>query len=159
MLIERKIDLHTHSTASDGSDSPTKLLENAVSVGLSAVALCDHDTISGLEEFEQAAKEMPIEAIPGIEISTSLFSKEVHIVGLFVDRTSEHLNAPLALLRQNRDERNKKLIERLNSAGFEITHNDVAEFAQGESVGRPHIARAVVKKNTLNLSRVHSQSV
>ena len=56
MLIERKIDLHTHSTASDGSDSPTKLLENAVSVGLSAVALCDHDTISGLEEFEQAAK-------------------------------------------------------------------------------------------------------
>ena len=101
MLIERKIDLHTHSTASDGSDSPTKLLENAVSVGLSAVALCDHDTISGLEEFEQAAKEMPIEAIPGIEISTSLFSKEVHIVGLFVDRTSEHLNAPLALLRQN----------------------------------------------------------
>lgn len=146
MLIERKIDLHTHSTASDGSDSPTKLLENAVSVGLSAVALCDHDTISGLEEFEQAAKEMPIEAIPGIEISTSLFSKEVHIVGLFVDRTSEHLNAPLALLRQNRDERNKKLIERLNSAGFEITHNDVAEFAQGESVGRPHIARALVKK-------------
>ena len=73
--MERKIDLHTHSTASDGSDTPTLLLKNAVSIGLAAVALCDHDTVAGLEEFEEAAKNLPIEAIPGVEISTMLFKK------------------------------------------------------------------------------------
>lgn len=144
--MNRKIDLHTHSTASDGSDTPSQLLKNAVSIGLSAVALCDHDTIAGLEEFEDAAKNMPIEAVPGVEISTMLFKKEVHIVGLFVDRKADCLKEPLALLRKNREERNDRLIERLYNAGFEITKDDVAEFAQGESVGRPHIARALVKK-------------
>lgn len=143
---EKKIDLHTHSTASDGSDTPAKLLKNAESAGLAAVALCDHDTVSGLEEFEKAAESSPLEAIPGVEISTMLFKKEVHIVGLYVDRKSEYIQAPLAQLRQNRIERNNKLIERLYNAGFRITPEDVAEFAQGESVGRPHIARALVKK-------------
>lgn len=144
--MERKIDLHTHSTASDGSDSPTLLLKNALDAGLSAVALCDHDTVSGLEEFEQAAAGQPIEAIPGVEISTMLFKKEIHIVGLYVDRNAPALRDPLAQLRRNREERNHKLIERLYNAGFQITEEDVAEFAQGESVGRPHIARALVKK-------------
>ncbi len=144
--MELKIDLHTHSTASDGSDTPAQLLQNALSAGLSAVALCDHDTVSGLEEFEQAAAGLPIEAIPGVEISTMIFKKEIHIVGLYVDRNAPALRQPLALLRQNREERNSKLIERLCNAGFRITADDVAEFAQGESVGRPHIARALVKK-------------
>ena len=93
--MEQKIDLHTHSTASDGSDSPTLLLKNALDAGLSAVALCDHDTVSGLEEFERAAEGLPIEAIPGVEISTMLFKKEIHIVGLYVDRNATALRNPL----------------------------------------------------------------
>ena len=144
--MQRRIDLHTHSTASDGSDTPVQLLKNAENAGLAAVALCDHDTVSGLEEFEKAAQYRFIEAIPGIEISTSLFKKEVHIVGLYIDRTCESLHAPLVQLRQERIIRNIQIIERLYNAGFKITEEDVAEFSKGESVGRPHIARALVKK-------------
>lgn len=145
--MTRLIDLHTHSTASDGSDSPRELLKNAVNAGLAAVALCDHDTISGLEEFENAAKEYPsLEAVPGVELSTRLFKKEIHIVGLCIDRTCPALVEPLAYLRQSRLTRNKSIIERLQTAGFMITEDDVATFAQGESAGRPHIARTLVEK-------------
>ena len=140
------VDLHTHSTASDGSDSPSQLLKTAEEAGLAAVALCDHDTVSGLEEFETAAATSSVEAIPGIEISTQLFKKEVHIVGLFVNRNSTALLEPLQYLRQARLDRNRQVIERLRTAGFMITEEDVAEFAAGESIGRPHIARALVKK-------------
>lgn len=141
------IDLHTHSTASDGSDTPTILVENASKAGLAAIALCDHDTISGLEEFEHAAEANPdLEAVPGVELSTRLFSKEVHIVGLYVDKTCSVLAEPLAYLRQSRLTRNKRIIERLRTAGYMITEEDVAVFAQGESAGRPHIARALVEK-------------
>lgn len=146
MLTERFIDLHTHSTASDGSDSPSGIIQKAEALGLAAVALCDHDTVSGLEEFESAAVTSSVEAIPGIEISTMLFHKEVHIVGLFIDRNASCIQEPLAMLRRSRLERNEKIIERLFRAGFEITKEDVAAFAGGESIGRPHIARALIEK-------------
>ncbi len=138
------IDLHTHSTASDGSDTPSQLLRLAEEKGLAAIALCDHDTISGLPEFLETKSS--VEAVPGIEFSTLLFSKEIHILGLYVDHTCEELRAPLEHLRQKRLERNKLIIERLHAAGFPITEKDVAEYAAGESIGRPHIARVLVEK-------------
>ena len=145
--MTRLIDLHTHSVASDGSDTPAILLKNARDAGLSAVALCDHDTVSGLEEFENAATAYPdIEAIPGVELSTRLFKKEVHIVGLYVNRNCPALTEPLVFLRQSRLTRNKRIIELLRTAGYMISEDDVASFAQGESAGRPHIARALVAK-------------
>lgn len=145
--MNRPIDLHTHSNASDGSDTPAALLKNANDAGLAAIALCDHDTVSGLEEFENAAKEYPeLEAVPGVELSTRLFSKEVHIVGLYIDRTCPALAEPLSYLRQSRLTRNKRILERLQTAGFMVTEEDVSVFAQGESAGRPHIARALVEK-------------
>ena len=142
--MEDTIDLHTHSSASDGSDTPSELVRKAEEAGLAAVALCDHDTVSGIQEFLEASGKT--ETVPGIEISTRLFKKEIHIIGLFVDPRSPALLEPLAYLRRTRIERNRKILERLGNGGFEVTENDVAEFAQGESIGRPHIAKALVAK-------------
>jgi len=144
--MEDTIDLHTHSSASDGSDSPSLLVQNAIRCGLKAVALCDHDTVSGLAEFLSEAKKQDFEAVPGIEISTRLFKKEIHIVGLFVNHTAPSLLEPLAYLKQTRIDRNRKMIGRLQNGGYQITEDDVARFAQGGSSGRPHIARALVEK-------------
>ncbi len=146
MTNEKFIDLHTHSTASDGSDSPAELIRLAEEKGLGAVALCDHDTVSGNAEFLAAAESSPVEAVPGIEFSTLLFHKDVHILGLYIDHTCEALRQPLEHLRQKRLERNKQMIYRLRTAGFMISEEDVAAFAGGESIGRPHIARALVEK-------------
>ncbi len=140
------IDLHTHSTASDGSDTPSELLKHAEETGLEAVALCDHDTVSGIAEFLETAKSGTVEAVPGIEFSTRLFHKDVHILGLLIDHTCEALRQPLDFLRQKRQERNGQILEKLRTGGFDISAEDVAAFAGGESVGRPHIARALVEK-------------
>lgn len=140
------IDLHTHSTASDGGDTPQNLLNHAKEAGLKAIALTDHDTVFGIRPFLEYAAAIDMEAIPGIEISTFLFKKEIHILGLFIDDSAKSLLEPLAYLRQTRIDRNRKMMERLRSAGFLITDDDVNEFAQGDSIGRPHIARALVKK-------------
>ena len=140
------IDLHTHSNASDGSDSPSELLRNAVRAGLSAIALTDHDTISGLPEFLRAADGSGLTAVPGVEISSNLYNKEIHILGLFVDPVSPELNAFLENLRNRRNIRNRQMIEKLNIIGYQITLEELQNAAPGESVGRPHVAELLVRK-------------
>ena len=140
------IDLHTHSSASDGSDRPAELLCQAVSAGLSAVALTDHDTVSGLAEFLGAARGEPITAVPGVEISSSLYNKEIHILGLFVDPASKALNDFLETARQNRNDRNRLMLEKLNAIGYRISLEELQESARGESIGRPHVAEMLVRK-------------
>ena len=140
------LDFHTHSTASDGSLSPTELLRAAVQAGLTAVALTDHDTISGLPEFLLAAEGQPITAIPGVEISSNLYNKEIHILGLFIDPDSTPLKIFLENARRNRNERNLLMLEKLNAIGYRITLEELQETARGESIGRPHVAEFLVKK-------------
>lgn len=140
------IDLHTHSSASDGSDSPAELLRLAVLAGLSAVALTDHDTVSGLEEFLRAAQGRPITAVPGVEISSTLYNKEIHILGLFVDPSSKPLNDFLETARKNRNERNQLMLEKLNAIGYRISAEELQACARGESIGRPHLAGMLVRK-------------
>lgn len=140
------LDFHTHSTASDGSDSPSELLNAAVRSGLSAVALTDHDTISGLSEFLHAAQGQNITAVPGVEISSALYNKEIHILGLFIDPVSVSLNRFLENARKNRTERNLLMLEKLNAIGYRISWKDLLDFAPGESIGRPHVAEMLVKK-------------
>ncbi len=142
----RYIDLHTHSTASDGSDTPSEIIQLAVQKNLAAVALCDHDTVSGIPEFLDAARGGETEAVPGLEISTCLYNHEVHIVGLFIDHECTELRELCTRMRRIREERNEKILYLLHTGGYEITAEDVAEFAVGESAGRPHMARALVKK-------------
>ena len=140
------IDLHTHSIASDGSDTPSGLIALALEKELSGIALTDHDTLSGLPEFLSGAQGKNIVAIPGLEISSSLYNKEIHILGLFIDPSSRKLEDFLVKTRLNRNVRNSQILEKLNIIGYQITLEELEEFARGESVGRPHLARLLVKK-------------
>lgn len=140
------IDLHTHSIASDGSDTPSELLGLALERKLTGIALTDHDTLSGLPEFLARARGENIIAVPGLEISSSLYNKEIHILGLFIDPSSGKLADFLLKTRQNRNSRNSQILEKLNIMGYRITLEELESFAQGESIGRPHLARLLVKK-------------
>ncbi len=116
-------------------------------MGLGGIALADHDTVSGIAEFLAAAKAHPsLRAIPGVEISSMHFNKEIHFVGLFIDPASEGLNSLLRTTRADRDRRNLLLLDKLNAMGYSISMEEVRTVAAGESVGRPHIARILVEK-------------
>ncbi len=140
------IDLHTHSRASDGTDTPAELAVKAVSAGVSVVALTDHDTVSGVAEFLSAAEKLPLTAVPGIELSSMLYTKEVHITGLLIDHTEPHLLAAAEQLRVWRTERNLQIVEKLRQKGYDITCEELLAEAGGESIGRPHIASLLVRK-------------
>lgn len=142
--MEQRIDLHVHSTASDGTCSPTELIHLAKKAGLRAMALTDHDTTAGIPEALTAAAPADIELIPGVELSCSYQGKEIHIVGLFLDHTDPHLNQVLSEFRDNRDNRNVQMIQRLQDAGFSLTLEQLQERFQDSVLTRAHIARYLV---------------
>lgn len=143
---ENMIDLHMHSSCSDGSLTPEELAAAALDLGLEAAALTDHDTVSGVERFLAAASGTPLHAIPGVELASMLFSKDIHIVGLFIDHKNAALQAALEQMRLWREERNAEMVEKIRSKGYEITMEEVLAEAGGESVGRPHMAAVLLKK-------------
>ena len=146
-VSEGNIDLHTHSTASDGSFTPTELVAQAEKIGLAALALTDHDTVSGIPEFlEQAEKVEGLTPIVGCEISINFSNKEIHIVALFIDYKNPQLLEMLDEARDNRNKRNEQIIRKLQSLDFDITMEDVLKVASGESVGRPHFADVLIRK-------------
>jgi predicted metal-dependent phosphoesterase TrpH len=149
------VDLHTHSTASDGTFSPTQLMEAAASAGLSAIALTDHDTANGMREAQLAADRVGIRLIPGIEISAEYpHPGTMHILGHFVDPDAQAFGDLSAKVLAARNERNPKIIKRLNELGCKITLEQVEKVARDAAkagggggpvvIGRPHIARALV---------------
>ncbi len=142
------IDLHSHSTASDGSYSPSQLVELALKLKLTALALTDHDTLDGIEEFMQAASGTNLLAIPGIELAARdpETKQGYHIVGLNLRRPSERMNNLLSDVIRWRYERNIGTIARLNGLGFPLTLEEVQKFSGGGVLGRPHIALALVEK-------------
>ncbi len=139
------VDLHTHSTASDGTLSPEELISMAQKVGLAAVALTDHDTIGGLAEAEVAARALGVEFIPGVELSALYEGGTFHILGYFIDYQSSYLRERLEYLQRARAERNPKIIRKLQELGIDITMEEVEAIAGGQ-IGRPHIARLLVEK-------------
>ncbi|WP_027627402.1 PHP domain-containing protein [Ruminiclostridium cellobioparum] len=140
------IDLHTHSTASDGSMSPAEIVRLAREKGLSAIALTDHDTVDGVEEALEEGKRSGVEVIPGIEISVD-FKPEMHILGYFPDINGyTGIRQELEVVKQGREVRNKKIINRLNELGMDITLEEVKGVALGDIMGRPHIARVLVNR-------------
>ncbi len=147
MTVENKfVDLHTHSTASDGSSPPGELIRLAREQHLAAVALTDHDTIAGIDEFLAASKDSGVIAVPGVEISTSFDKRELHIVGLFIDQHNLPLNNFLNYIRKKRDARNARIIAKLQNRGYDITLADAAALAGGDVIGRPHIAKVLIEK-------------
>jgi len=138
------IDLHTHSTASDGIYSPTDLLQHAHEAGLRVLALTDHDTTEGLDEAFEAALHLAIDLVPGIEINTDVGKDEIHILGYYLEYQRPEFQANLQVLRDARVHRGQRMVELLNQQGVHITWERVRQIAQG-AVGRPHVARALVE--------------
>ncbi|MFZ5453779.1 MAG: PHP domain-containing protein [Thermodesulfobacteriota bacterium] len=139
------VDLHTHSTASDGSYPPAEVVRLAKDAGLKAMALTDHDTVDGLAEALAAGEELGVEVIPGVEISTRYAGDTMHILGYFLDFRSGRLAERLAVLQQARKDRNPKIIAKLNALGIPVTIEQVERLSGGGQVGRPHIARALLE--------------
>lgn len=141
------IDMHTHSTASDGVYSPGKLVEYAIKKRLSGIAITDHDTIDGIEEaIQEANKYKDFFIIPGIELSTEHNSEEVHILGYGIDYKMEYLLEVLDNLQNARNNRAYKIIDKLSSLGFKINYEDLIQASKNSSIGRPHIARVLIQK-------------
>lgn len=140
------IDLHTHSNASDGTDSPGLLVDIALNEGISTLALCDHDTTSGIQHFLSHADRLSVMAIPGIEISAEWKVGHCHILGLNLKVNCKDFENMLEKLRDGRDSRNIKICQKLRELGIPIDITEVSEFAKGEVIARPHIAQVLVKK-------------
>jgi 3',5'-nucleoside bisphosphate phosphatase len=138
------VDLHTHSTASDGVYSPGELLHQAGDAGLRVLALTDHDSTNGIEEAAQVAKALAIELIPGIEINTDGSGSEIHILGYFPEYRRPAFQHVLQVLRDARVHRGERIVELLNKQGIHISWERVRQIAQG-AVGRPHIAEALLE--------------
>ncbi len=142
---QQRLDLHTHSTASDGVYAPGDLVRLASTVGLGGIALTDHDTTDGLDEALSVGTAVGVDVIPGIELNTDLPNKqgEAHILGYFPAREQTAFQETLRILRDAREKRGERIVERLRAAGIDITWEHVRELAHG-SVGRPHVAQALI---------------
>ena len=151
-------DLHTHTLASDGMQSPADNVRLAAQKGLAAVAITDHDTVAGIAEALEAGQAAGITVVPGVEISTRAGGKDIHILGYYIDYMDEVFLNCLAELRSTRDARNNQIIHKLQQLGISITLEDVIqtlgrELVPDETLGRPHIADALVKKGVVSNMR------
>ncbi|MDP8976763.1 MAG: PHP domain-containing protein [Actinomycetota bacterium] len=149
------IDLHTHSTVSDGSDAPRRIPELAAEAGCSAVALTDHDRLDGVEEARARADELGITLIPGCELScvAPAAAGSMHVLVYFVEPIEGALQDRLAELQDVREDRNRALAERLGDLGLPVTYDEMQEEAGGSGAGRPHAAAILVRKGVVGSVR------
>jgi 3',5'-nucleoside bisphosphate phosphatase len=145
-------DLHTHTTASDGTFSPAQNIQRAVDKGLKAIAITDHDTIHGVEAaLEEANKYDDFECIPGIEISTLYKGQDIHVLGYYIDYKDENFLMTLEKLTSVRDQRNRMILQKLNELGIQIDKSELEAKRCGEgNVGRGHIAEILMEKGIVN---------
>jgi hypothetical protein len=139
-----KIDLHTHTNYSDGTYSPEELVIKAKKHGLDIISITDHDSINGIKEASECAKDLGIEIINGVEISTDVDDKEVHLLAYFIDIEHEELTKYLSFFRDERLHRAKRIVEKLNKLGLKIKIDDVLDRSNHSAIGRPHIAYTMV---------------
>ena len=147
-----RVDLHIHTTASDGTYTPGEVIELALQEGLSAIAITDHDTLSGAKEGLIIGQEIGFEVIPGVELSTDFNGTDVHILGYLI-RDFDRIEQVLNQIQQLRLTRAERMVRKLKQLGVKIEMDDVLEEAKGDSVGRPHIAAAMVKKGVVSSVR------
>jgi predicted metal-dependent phosphoesterase TrpH len=140
------IDLHLHTTASDGTSSPEELVRHAAELGLKAIAITDHDSVDGIPAALEEGRRQKIEVVPGVELSSDLGGLDVHFLGYFIDYENEWLRGHLEKLRHLRYERALKIVEKLRDSGVKIVFEDVLAEAGEGAVGRAHIARVMVKE-------------
>jgi len=142
-----KADLHIHSTASDGRFTPEEIVRKAAGLGLTVIALTDHDSVDGIDAALRAARAFPgLRVIPAVEINTDVPHGEAHILGYFIDYNSRELQDTLQRLRQSREGRARGMVTKLNDLGIHLDWQRVQEISGDSSMGRPHIAQALLEK-------------
>ena len=143
-------DLHTHTTASDGTLTPTELVTAAHALGISLLAVTDHDTTAGVAEAQAVATRLQMSFLPGVELSAEGAPGKCHLLGLGINPCHARLNETLSQLSEHRRQRNEKMINRLNALGVAITMDDVLAVApDGANLGRPHFAAALIASGTV----------
>jgi predicted metal-dependent phosphoesterase TrpH len=149
LLHDGLIDLHSHSTASDGQFSAAEVAEQARAAGVSVWALTDHDSVAQLEVGAEAAARLGLRFVPGVELSAQLDSKEIHVLGHFVDAQSPALRRFEDLLAEKRRVRMGEIIQKLAALGVALTPGEIEHFSGGKTLGRPHVARAMLEKGVV----------
>ena len=144
-MTERRADLHVHTNASDGMLTPEQVVDEAARLGLAGIGIADHDTVNGVLPAVNQGERVGITVVPAIEINTDYAEKEVHLLGYFIDPESDKLHAHLDRIRLARVERGAEMVRRLNKIGINISMDRVKEIAGTGSLGRPHVARALVE--------------
>ena len=153
MVSRRRLDLHLHTTYSDGSLPPSEVVKRAGNARVLALSITDHDTLDGVPEAMEAGAALGIEVVPGIEISSRLGKTEVHILGYFLNAQHQGLLRELERIRETRHRRNAETIDKLNQLGVTVTYDEVRELAGPGSIGRPHIARVLMRKGIVQTAR------
>lgn len=140
------VDLHTHTTASDGADQPARVVGLAAEKGLAAVAVTDHDTVAGVAEAMEAGARLGIRAVPGIEVSSDYRDNNIHILGYFLDPEAPALRTVLDWVSVERAERNRKMCDMLAADGFDVTMEELLREYPAAVLGRPHFAEHLMRK-------------
>lgn len=153
-MTPRRVDLHVHTSVSDGTLAPRAVVRAARDAGLAAIAITDHDTTDGVAEAMDAGRKDGVEIVEGVEISVNVQGQDVHLLGYLFDPAHEALQGLLAEGRDSRDRRNPRIVERLRRLGIEVTMEEVVTFAGASgvaatSIGRPHIAGVLVAKGAV----------
>lgn len=140
------VDLHSHTTASDGEFKPKELIDKAIQKEISVLAITDHDTIDSLDEAIDYAKNKEIEIVPGIEFSAKVDIGKMHILGLYINYTKPGFKKITDKLKKDRNDRNNKFIKMFNELGYDISIDDVKKYAIGEIIAKPHFAQVLFEK-------------
>lgn len=145
-----KVDLHMHTNYSDGVYTPHELVKKAKEVGLRTISITDHDGIGALDDAIIYGKDIGIEVIPGVEISTDIEDKEVHLLGYFLDIYNDELIKYLKFFRDERFHRARRIVKKLRNLGLNISLDDVVDLAKSSAIGRPHIALTLLELGITN---------
>lgn len=144
-----RVDLHLHTKASDGALRPAELVKAADLLGIRVMAVTDHDSVEGIAEAREASSGLAIEMIPGIEISANLDGHDIHVLGYMLDTNDPALRQALRQIQEDRLAQGYAMVERLGALGYSIEWDRVVAIADGGSVGRPHIAKALVERGAV----------
>ncbi len=145
------VDLHIHTTASDGKYSPSEIVNKAGQLGLKVIAITDHDTVEGIPAALETSKQYPaLRVIPGVELSTDVPEGEIHVLGYFIDYKDAEFGESLEAMRISRIGRARKMVEKLDKLGIHLEWKRVQEIAGSGALGRPHIAQAMLEKGYIN---------
>ncbi len=149
-LMNQKVDLHLHTNYSDGFLSPFQLLQKVKNEGIDCISITDHDSVSAIEEAASIGNEIGVEVIAGVEISSDVKDKEIHILGYFVEPGNSELERYLNFFREERIKRAERIVIKINNLGMPLKIDDVLELAKNSTVGRPHIAQIMLEKGFVN---------